>query len=31
MIFDDIFVFNGEIYNYQELIHVEHLECKTSK
>ena len=30
MIFDDILlVFNGEIYNYQELIHVEHLECKT--
>ena len=22
--------FNGEIYNYKELIHVEHLECKTS-
>ncbi len=32
MIFDDILlVFNGEIYNYKELIHVEHLECKTSK
>jgi asparagine synthase (glutamine-hydrolysing) len=31
MIFDDILlVFNGEIYNYNELIHVEHLECKTS-
>lgn len=31
MIFDDILlVFNGEIYNYKELIHVEHLECKTS-
>ncbi|MFW3383068.1 asparagine synthase (glutamine-hydrolyzing) [Aliarcobacter butzleri] len=30
MIFDDILlVFNGEIYNYKELIHVEHLECKT--
>ena len=30
MIFDDILlVFNGEIYNYQELIHVEHLGCKT--
>ena len=30
MIFDEILlVFNGEIYNYQELIHVEHLECKT--
>ena len=31
MIFDDIvLVFNGEIYNYKELIHVEQLECKTS-
>ena len=31
MIFDDILlVFNGEIYNYKELIHVEHLECKTA-
>lgn len=31
MIFDDIvLVFNGEIYNYKELIHVEHLVCKTS-
>ncbi|ABV66330.1 asparagine synthetase (glutamine-hydrolyzing) [Aliarcobacter butzleri RM4018] len=30
MVFDDILlVFNGEIYNYKELIHVEHLECKT--
>jgi asparagine synthase (glutamine-hydrolysing) len=30
MIFDDILlVFNGEIYNYKELIHVEQLECKT--
>lgn len=30
MIFDDILlVFNGEIYNYKELIHLEHLECKT--
>lgn len=30
MIFDDILlVFNGEIYNYKELIHMEHLECKT--
>jgi asparagine synthase (glutamine-hydrolysing) len=30
MIFDDILlVFNGEIYNYKELIHVEHLEYKT--
>lgn len=30
MIFDDILlVFNGEIYNYKELIHVEHLESKT--
>ncbi|MFY9072174.1 asparagine synthase (glutamine-hydrolyzing) [Aliarcobacter butzleri] len=30
MIFDDIIlVFNGEIYNYKELIHVEHLKCKT--
>ncbi|MEV9616061.1 asparagine synthase (glutamine-hydrolyzing) [Aliarcobacter butzleri] len=30
IIFDDILlVFNGEIYNYKELIHVEHLECKT--
>ncbi|MCT7594343.1 asparagine synthase (glutamine-hydrolyzing) [Aliarcobacter butzleri] len=30
MIFDDILlVFNGEIYNYKELIHVEHLERKT--
>ena len=30
MLFDDILlVFNGEIYNYKELIHVEHLECKT--
>ena len=30
MIFDDILlVFNGEIYNYKELIHVEHLECIT--
>lgn len=30
MIFDYILlVFNGEIYNYKELIHVEHLECKT--
>ncbi|PUE67013.1 asparagine synthase (glutamine-hydrolyzing) [Arcobacter lacus] len=30
MIFDDVLlVFNGEIYNYKELIHVEHLECKT--
>ena len=30
MIFDDILlVFNGEIYNYKELIYVEHLECKT--
>ncbi len=30
MIFDDILlVFNGEIYNYKELIHVEHLDCKT--
>ncbi|MDD2895043.1 MAG: asparagine synthase (glutamine-hydrolyzing) [Aliarcobacter sp.] len=30
MNFDDILlVFNGEIYNYKELIHVEHLECKT--
>lgn len=30
MIFDDILlVFNGEIYNYKELIHVEELECKT--
>ncbi len=31
MIFDDIvLVFNGEIYNYKELIHVEQLVCKTS-
>ena len=31
MIFDDILlVFNGEIYNYKELIHVEHLECNTA-
>ncbi|WP_419774293.1 asparagine synthase (glutamine-hydrolyzing) [Halarcobacter sp.] len=31
MIFDDILiVFNGEIYNYQELIQEEALECKTS-
>lgn len=31
MVFDEILlVFNGEIYNYKELIHVEHLECKTS-
>ena len=31
MIFDDIvLVFNGEIYNYKELIHVEQLFCKTS-
>ncbi|MCG3712976.1 asparagine synthase (glutamine-hydrolyzing) [Aliarcobacter butzleri] len=30
MIFDDILlVFNGEIYNYKELIHVEQIECKT--
>ena len=30
MIFDDILlVFNGEIYNYKELIHVEQLQCKT--
>ncbi|MCT7909594.1 asparagine synthase (glutamine-hydrolyzing) [Arcobacter lacus] len=30
MIFDDVLlVFNGEIYNYKELIQVEHLECKT--
>ena len=30
MIFDDILlVFNGEIYNYKELIHLEQLECKT--
>ncbi|NVJ53062.1 MAG: asparagine synthase (glutamine-hydrolyzing) [Campylobacteraceae bacterium] len=31
MVFDDILiVFNGEIYNYQELIKEEALECKTS-
>ena len=31
MIFDDIvLVFNGEIYNYKELFHVEQLNCKTS-
>ncbi|AXH11101.1 asparagine synthase (glutamine-hydrolyzing) [Halarcobacter bivalviorum] len=31
MVFDDILlVFNGEIYNYQELIQEEALECKTS-
>ncbi|MGB9801407.1 MAG: asparagine synthetase B, partial [Arcobacter sp.] len=31
MIFDDILiVFNGEIYNYKELIKVENLICKTS-
>ncbi len=31
MVFDDILiVFNGEIYNYQELIQEETLECKTS-
>ena len=31
MIFDDILlVFNGEIYNYKELFHVEQLDCKTS-
>jgi len=31
MVFDDILiVFNGEIYNYQELIQEENLECKTS-
>lgn len=31
MIFDDILlVFNGEIYNYKELIKDENLECKTS-
>ncbi|WP_258238278.1 asparagine synthase (glutamine-hydrolyzing) [Arcobacter sp. CECT 8983] len=31
MVFDDILiVFNGEIYNYQELIQSESLECKTS-
>lgn len=31
MVFDDILiVFNGEIYNYQELIQKEALECKTS-
>ena len=31
MIFDDIvIVFNGEIYNYKELFHVEQLNCKTS-
>ncbi|MDD4329065.1 MAG: asparagine synthase (glutamine-hydrolyzing) [Aliarcobacter sp.] len=30
MIFDDILlVFNGEIYNYKELIHLEQFECKT--
>ncbi|MDD3056434.1 MAG: asparagine synthase (glutamine-hydrolyzing) [Aliarcobacter sp.] len=30
MIFDDILlVFNGEIYNYKELIQTEYLECKT--
>ena len=30
MVFDDIvLVFNGEIYNYKELIHVEQLDCKT--
>ena len=31
MVFDDILiVFNGEIYNYQELIQEENLQCKTS-
>ncbi len=31
MVFDDILiVFNGEIYNYKELIENEDLECKTS-
>jgi len=31
MVFDDILiVFNGEIYNYKELIKVEKLSCKTS-
>lgn len=30
MIFDDILlIFDGAIYNYKELIHVEQLECKT--